>query len=352
MMSANYISTLMLSSSLRYSITNNQAALSKASTEATTGRFADVGLELGATTGGDVTLRADMSFADQLVDTNGLVAGRLDVTQDRITQLSSTATDFLKDLIAARSTDGGGRIILPPASSNLQDLIGALNISYNGSYLFSGINTQNQPITPYAAGSASKNQVDADFAAAPPTGFGFSQSSPSVSSITPAQMQTFLNTTFDAEFASPAWNTNWSSATDQVMQSRISTTEIADTSVSANQIGFRKLAEAYTMMADLGNANLNQSTFQVVVDKAIGLVGSAITDLAVLGGSVGTVQQRLTTATDKLKTQKDILNNQIVGMEKVDPTEASVRVNALQTQIQTALALTSRLQKISLINYL
>ncbi|MEY9388164.1 hypothetical protein ABIF93_006421 [Bradyrhizobium japonicum] len=38
MMSANYISTLMLSSSLRSSITNNQAALTKASKEATTGR--------------------------------------------------------------------------------------------------------------------------------------------------------------------------------------------------------------------------------------------------------------------------------------------------------------------------
>jgi flagellar hook-associated protein 3 FlgL len=348
MMSANYISTLMLSSSLRYSITNNQSALSKASTEATTGRFADVGLELGATTGGDVSLRADLSFADQLVDTNGLVAGRLDVTQNRITQLGSTATDFLKDLIAARSTDGGGRIVMPPASSNLQDLIGALNVSYNGSYLFSGINTQNTPITAYTAGSASKNQVDADFLST----FGFSQSSASVSSITPAQMQSFLNTTFDAEFASPAWNTNWSTATDQTMQSRISTTEVVDTSVSANQTGFRKLAEAYTMMSDLGNVNLNQTTFQTVVDKAIGLVGSAITDLATLGGNVGVVQQRLTTATDKLNAQKDILNNQIVDMEKVDPAEASVRVNTLQTQIQTALALTSQLQKISLINYL
>ena len=39
-------------------------------------------------------------------------------------------------------------------------------------------------------------------------------------------------------------------------------------------------------------------------------------------------------------------------MEKVDPAEASVRVNTLQNQIETALALTSRLQKISLINYL
>jgi len=106
------------------------------------------------------------------------------------------------------------------------------------------------------------------------------------------------------------------------------------------------------MMADLGNAKLSQETFQVVVDKAIGLVGNAITDLAQLGGNVGTVQQRITSATDKLKAQQDILNTQIVGIEKVDPAEAAVRVNTLQTQIQTALALTSQLQKISLINYL
>ncbi len=39
-------------------------------------------------------------------------------------------------------------------------------------------------------------------------------------------------------------------------------------------------------------------------------------------------------------------------MEKVEPTEASVRVNTLQNQIQTALALTAQMQKISLINYL
>ncbi|MFX8581893.1 hypothetical protein ABTM27_20780, partial [Acinetobacter baumannii] len=87
------------------------------------------------------------------------------------------------------------------------------NVSYNGSYLFGGINTQTAPVATYTAGSASKNQVDADFLAT----FGFNQASASVSTITPAQMQTFLNTTFDAQFASPAWNTNWSSATDQTL---------------------------------------------------------------------------------------------------------------------------------------
>jgi len=347
-MSANYISTYVLSSALRYSVTNNQSLLSKATKEATTGRFADVGLQLGTATGRDVELRAEMSFADQIVDTNGLVAGRVDVTQNRLGELGATAQEFLKNLIATRDADNGASMIQPSASANLQDLIGALNASYNGSYLFGGINTQNAPIANYAAGSTSKNAVDADFLAT----FGFSQSAAGVSSITPAQMQTFLSTSFDAEFASPAWNTIWSSATDQVLSSRISTTEVVDTSVSANQPALRKLAEAYTMLNDLGTANLSKSTFQVVVDKAISLVGGATSDLAVLGGNIGSIQQRVTGATDKLKIQHDILNEQIVAMENVDPTEASVRVSTLQNQIETALALTARLQKISLINYL
>jgi flagellar hook-associated protein 3 FlgL len=338
----------MLSSALRYSIANNESSLSKASTEATTGRFADVGLQLGTATGRDVSLRADMDFMSQLVDTNGLVSGRLDVTQNRITQLGSTASDFLKNLIAARDTSNGAQIILPSASANLQDLIGALNATYNGTYLFGGINTQNTPIANYAAGSTSKNAVDADFLAT----FGFAQGAPGTGAITPAQMQTFLNTSFDAEFASPAWNTNWSTATNQVLSSRISTTEVVDSSVSANEPGFRKLAEAYTMMSDLGNVNLSQATFQAVVDKAISLVSGATNDLAVLGGTVGSIQQRVSSASDKLNTQHDILNQQIVNLEKVDQTEASVRISTLQNQIQTALALTSQMQKISLINWL
>ena len=127
---------------------------------------------------------------------------------------------------------------------------------------------------------------------------------------------------------------------------------MVDTSVSANEPGFRKLSEAYTMLSDLGTMNLSQASYQVVVDKAITLVTGAMNDLAVLGGSVGSIQQRVSGATEKLRIQRDILTEQVVAMEKVDPVEVSVRVNTLQNQIDTALALTARLQKISLINYL
>jgi flagellar hook-associated protein 3 FlgL len=346
-MSSNYISTYMLTSTLRYSIVGNESALSNTTKEATTQRYADVGLALGAKTGRDVSLRADMDFLNQLVDTNGLVSGRLDVTQNRITEFGSTAQEFLSSLIAARDTANGAAIILPSASANLQDLIGGLNASYNGSYLFGGTNTQTLPIANYAAGSTSKNAIDAAFSGF----FGFAQTSPSVSTITPAQMQTFL-TNLDTQFTSPAWNANWSSASNTPLSSRISSTEVVNSSVSANDPSFQNLAEAYTMMSDLGNTSMSQATFQVVVDKAISLVSSATNGLAVLGGAVGTIQQRVSGATNKLQMQQDILNQQVVAMEKVDPTVASVKVSSLQTQIDTALALTSRLQQISLINYL
>src|SRR5215212_1133442 len=210
-MSSNYISTYNLFSPLRFSITSNQSALSRATTEATTGRFADVGLELGHATGLDVGMRAEFDFADQIVDTNGLAAGRLEVIQDRITKLGTTAQDFLKSLITVRNTGVvGAQSILPSAAADLQDVMVSLNVSYNSSFVFAGLNTQTAPLTNYAAGSTSKIAADAAFAAF----FGFPQTSAAVSGITPALMQTFLNTSLDAEFTNPGGWANWSSATD------------------------------------------------------------------------------------------------------------------------------------------
>lgn len=359
-MSSSFISTYVLSSTLSSSVMNSQVALSKASKEVTTGRMADVQLGLGALTGQDVVLRASLADLNKIVDTNGLVSGRLDATQQAITNLVSTGQQFLQQLIAASGTPDGGKILLPTAQANLQELISTLNTSLNGQYIFGGINTQVQPINDYQPGSPNKLQVDGDFSAAGPVGFGFTQTSPLVSGVTAAQMQTFLTNTFDPEFANPPvppgppglWATNWSNANDQVMQSRISTSQVINSSVSANDPAFRQLAEVYTMLSQLGTDNMSQSTVQVVISKATGMVTSALSSLALMQGQVGTYQERTTTSSSKMQTQADVLTTQINSMEKVDPNAASVQVTSLQTQIETAMSLTAQLQKLSLTNYI
>ena len=347
-MSTTFISTNSISTTLRISSMKSRAALAQATKEATTGRLADVGKSLGALAGRDVVLRAELVDIEKLVDTNALVSGHLDVAQQRVGVLIDTAEAFQKDMLAARNSANGGGIVAQPASANLQSLIATLNVTMDGQYLFGGINTGVAPVNGYAAGSPSKTAIDAAFVAT----FGFPQSSPLVSSITAPAMQNFLDTTLQTEFDDPAWGANWSTASDQVMRSRISTTQTIDTSVSANEPGFRKLAMAYTMLSDLGTSNLNQAAFQAVVDTALLGVGDAINDLAGLGARLGTAQSLTTNATSRLQVQGDLITQQVTAMEKVDPEEASVRVTNLENQLDMSLALTARIQKLSILNYL
>ena len=53
-----------------------------------------------------------------------------------------------------------------------------------------------------------------------------------------------------------------------------------------------------------------------------------------------------------MSIQIDIMTNHIGVLEGVDPYEASTRVSALLTQVETAYAMTARIQKLSLLKYL
>jgi flagellar hook-associated protein 3 FlgL len=347
-MAATFISSNSIATTLRISASKTQIAISKATKEATTGRLSDIGEGLGALTGRNVSLRAKLEEIDKITDTNALVGGRLDVVQERLSQLISTAQSFQQDLLVARNSDNGGGIIAQPSASNLASLLATLNVAMDGQYLFAGINTGMAPTAPYEAGSASKNAIDAAFTAA----FGFAPGDPGSDAIQPAAMENFLDTAFANEFADPAWGINWSSASDQVMRSRISDTQIVDTSVSANDPAFRKLAMAYTMLSGLETQSLNKNTFQVVTDKALLLVGEAIGGLASLGGHLGTSQAQTTNATSRLRVQSDIITKQVNAMENVDPEEASVRVTSLRNQLEMAHALTAQIQSLSILKYL
>jgi flagellar hook-associated protein 3 FlgL len=347
-MAATFISSNSIATTLRISASKSQVAIAKGVKEATTGRLDDVGKELGALTGRNVTLRAELQEIDKLVDTNVLVGARLEVAQERLSQTIEIAQNFQKDLLAARNSANGGGIIAQSATSNLESLLATLNVSMDGQFLFGGINSSQEPMTPYENGSATKTAIDAAFTAE----FGFAPGAAGAESILPADMETFLDNAFAAEFADPAWGTNWSVASDQLMRSRISTTQTIDSSASANDVAFRKLAMAYTMLSGLGVEQMNQTTFQTITDKALLLVAGAVADLASVGARLGTSQEQTTNATSRLKVQSDIVIKQVNAMENVDPEEASVRVTSLRNQLEMSHALTAQIQRLSILNYL
>ena len=113
-----------------------------------------------------------------------------------------------------------------------------------------------------------------------------------------------------------------------------------------------KLVSAYAMVADLGVENLNQPAYQTVIDAAIRTAGEAVQELTKLQGTLGVVQERVAKSDEKMSIQINIITTHIGTLEGIDPHEAAMRISTIMTQIDTAYALTARIQKLSLLNYL
>lgn len=347
---SSYISTSSISTTLLQSVLNAQQQLSISEQEASSGSYADVGLQLGAVTNQDFSLRQEQTQMQTYADTNNAVSTRLSGTQNVLSQLQTTAQNFLNSLISSTNQNGVGTDLQTTAQDALQSFTTQLNTSVNGQYIFAGINTGVQPVTNYfSAGSANSASVDSAFQAA----FGFSQSSSSnVATITGSQMQNFLTTQFPSLFQGTNWTSNWSSASDTTISSQISDTETATTSVSANQTAFQELAQGYTMVASLGAQDLSTDALNQVVSQATTMMQQGIAGLVSMQTNLGFTQNDITDANNQMSVQLNILSTQISNLESVNPYQISTQVTSLQTQIETAYSLTSQLQKLSLVNYI
>lgn len=349
-MKTSLVSTLALHDTNRASVGRLQSQLVDAQREVATGRYADLGLALGHNAGQAVSLRDDHSRLNTILATNSGVTTRLEATQNALGGLLDVAQTFVSSLVGTSGTSVGPGVLAEQARNQMAAMSDLLNVKVDGASLFSGINTDTTTMESYFGdpAPASRTAVATAFTAA----FGVTQDDPLVENIAAGDMETFLSGDFAALFSDANWSTSWSGASDQVIRSRISTHELIETSVSGNEEAFRKLASGLAMVADLGGEQLNGNTFQVVATRAVALVGEAIQDIAKLQGRVGVVEESVGNANQRHRIQIDLITRDINALEGVDPYEASTRVTSLVTQIETSYALTARLQRISLMNYL
>jgi flagellar hook-associated protein 3 FlgL len=349
-MKTTTVSTAALTNATRETRTNLQVKLAEGQKEATTGRLADVGLSLGYLTQRTVSLRQDLDRLNTFKDTNTVASSRLELTQTTLEGVGEAAQEFLQTLVAARASRSSDNVAVMDAKQKLTSFTAAMNTTVNGAHIFAGVNTDVKPIADYYGEPTSAGrQAMAD---AFVNEFGVAQSQSGVENITGAEMTTFLEGAFNDLFDTANWTATWSSASDQNITSRINSNERIETSTNANEAAFRAIASAYTMISDIGLEELNDEAYQAVLDKAIAVVGQAVGDLTQVRAGLGTSEERIAAANERIEIQVSLMTEHISSLEGVDPYEATANVNALLTQIETAYALTARLQNLSLINHI
>jgi len=350
-MKTSFISNQAMQNAMRLTIGRGQNEVQKLQKEIVTGRYADIGLALGAKASNSVTLNQDVTRLNGIIDSNALVTQRLSSSQAALDMMADSAQQLMEAFITAHGSDDANRLLI--AKRDVETALGAftiaVNTSSNGEYLFSGINTNTQPVEDYLkAGSANKAAFDALFLGH----FGFAQNNAAASTITIAQMDNFLTNVLAPDFAGPAWNANWSSASDTNVSSRIMRNEVVDSGTNANSDGMRNFAMAAVIGVEMLNSPLSTDVRAFVNSRAIEYAGNAVTGIDNERSMLGVSENRITKANTALEAQIRIFTLHLGDVEGVDAYEASTRMNSLLAQVETSYKLTARIQQLSLMNYL
>jgi flagellin-like hook-associated protein FlgL len=300
--------------------------------------------------GGTPPLRADVSIPVSGLSPGDVIRFSVGGTPDQVFSVTTEGTvdDLVASINAAvtASTLSGVQASRDPVTGNLvlksTDLTGKTDVT--GS--FTDMDGTATPVE----GSVTRSP-QAAIASAFRSTFGFGVNDAAMSTITPDAMKAFLGGPFAALFEGANWQ-DWSNASSQNIQSRISATEKVEASTNANGQGIQKMAMAYSMIFDLGLDRLGEKARDALVNTAIATFSEATTGVKTMQAKLGAVQEKVEEADERMSLQKDIFDAKIIHLEAVDPAEAKIRVDRLMTQIQTSYSLTAQLKAMSLINYL
>ncbi|KQV68356.1 flagellar hook-associated family protein [Rhizobium sp. Root1220] len=373
-MKSSFISSSAIQNAMRLTIRQTQKQLVSSTLEATTGVYADIGASLGSGAAKSVNFTSEISRIAALKGSNSVVNMRLEASQLGLNNMKKAGDDLVSKLTALQGSQDKTSLTVAVQSAGdaLSSLMDTGNSMVNGEYLFSGINTDVQPLNSQANAATTAIQTNL-------TAYASGLNKP-VNALTGAEMNTFITNfvqpmftqdTFNgtstpvafpppgaptpvapaAYVTPPAWG-DWSNASNQNMTSRISNSEVVTSSTNANSEGMRYFALASITASALVSQGLSSDGMSAVTSKAIGYAAQATSGIVTQASQLGLSQERVKKANDALDAQSSIIQNKLVDLQGVDTYKASTLVNALQTQLETAYTLISKIQQLSLVNYL
>jgi flagellar hook-associated protein 3 FlgL len=348
-MKSSFISSSAIQNAMRLTIRQAQNQMTKATMEATTGVYADIGVSLGGNAARSVDFSREVDRIASIKSSNSLVTARMESSQLGLSKMKDVGDGLVSKLTALQGSHDPGSITvaIQSATSALSTMMDTANTMVNGEYLFSGINTDVQPLTDKTTTTSAAIVTQLNTYA---TGLG-----KAVSDLTGAEMSTFIITTVEPMFSETAWTdptTGWSQASSQNMTSRISNSEVIESSTNANSEGMRYFALASVMTSALLGQGLSSDAMSTVSKQAISYTTKATSGLVTQASQLGLSQERVKKSNDALDAQSNIIKNKLVDLQGVDPYEASTLVKTLETQLETAYTIVSKIQQLSLVNYL
>lgn len=305
---ATYAQHLLTQSYLRAT----QVRINADNTAIASGKVAQTYSQLGVDSHRLLSLEDSSARAEQYIQNIDRASGRLSIMESAVGTLVDRATYVLSQLAVAINADNADNIALDElGDSYLTDSAQVLNVRHEGRALFAGSRGNLKPV---------------ELAAYDPT----------------------------AAWPPPVLGTV---DTGYYQGDSVTATARADDSfelnygVTADEPGFEKFlrALAYTRWAGQNPTDPDRGT---VLSAAMDLTREAIEDMSRIRSKIGTNASVLDAAKLRHEQFKNYATEAISGLEDTDLTEAITRLNADQTLLQASYLSLSRLDSISLVDFL
>ncbi|WGF87629.1 flagellin [Marinivivus vitaminiproducens] len=331
-------------------IADLQVRLGIATQEVSTGTKADASGELGARTSVLLGLRAAHARAGQYQAGGALLSARLDGMHAALSGMrEATGT------LAARAEAALGRgdalsldTVRRDAIDALETVQRLLNTSVAGRHLFAGSAIERAPLP---GGPDAEGFLDATIQAHAAGG--------TVGSTEIGALIDDLDATFDDSHADPArrFSTVYYAGADPdepPLAARIDEASEVAYGVKASDPALRDLLQGLRMLAGIGpgDARMSEEAHVTFVREGASRLQRGLDGLDGLVLATGRNQATVANGRERLEDARALYNNQIVELEGRDPYEASLRLTALEQQMEATFAVTARLADLSLLRYL
>jgi flagellar hook-associated protein 3 FlgL len=336
-----------------------QNRLNTVSQEVATGLKSDVYRSLGFQSSEVLTLRMQMDRNDDYIMSNEMLANKMDYTSATLGSIRNITQDFL-DLATpnANSPTQSAASLQQLAASTLEQVTGLLNTTYQNTALFAGVDSGQMPMQKWDSVNAttglSPNDVLADI-----IGTGVTDSADATQKAG-ALKDIFSSTDItnpDRNFEATFFNGSPLKQTDGTQTPRVKSQIDKNTTLSygiqANDPAFTETLRGLSMIAAFDVSQIDDTAaYEAWMTDAVAAVANGLSGITDAEAQLG-AQQKI--VDDRISAQQnlgDLFSSRISNLEGVDLYEASSQMLLLENQLQATYTVTSRLSKLSILNYL
>ena len=321
-----------------------QGQISQLSTEESTGLLADPVLQLGSSVSTLYGLQAASAQQTAVQTAATAVGQRMDAMSTALgsigTVVSQMATTALT--ISTGAGDQQPDVVNAQTEADANQVLGFLNASYAGQYVFSGNDSGNPAVSSSYSSLLGAAQTALQTAATANGG-----------TVTTSDLASF-ESSLDSTISTTPGSLFTAQNDGRPVQVSIGGSQSLSYGMKANSQPFQTLMKGFAMLslATDSTTPLDAGARAQMLTDANSAIQSAQSQITTATGEFGAQQTSLQNVADAQQTAATATQTQLAALDAADPYKTASELSALQTQLQATYEITSLISKLSFVNYM